>query len=118
MLGPNATQAGIPGHATQIQERQDGLQRALDAYGDNGCGPGGSAYADAQSYVDRAIPTQADWEAVNGRPMPAGFSGPTWTEVGLVALAVGGTLFPFDGPVGDTFTWGMVAKVGAKRALQ
>lgn len=118
MLGPNATQAGIPGHATQIQERQKGLQQAMEAYDDNGCGPGGSAYADAQSYVARPIPTQADWEAVNGRPMPAGFSGPTWTEVGLFALAVGVTLLPIDGPAGDVVAWGALAKEGAKRALQ
>jgi hypothetical protein len=77
MMGPNAVQTGIPTHVDQIQGRQDAMQEAMRAYEDQGCGgPGAPQHAPvpqgALDNMNRPIPTQEDWEAENGRPMPEG----------------------------------------------
>lgn len=121
MMGPNANQAGIPGHAEQIEGKQRGLAQSLDAFDEHGCGPGGGAVALADEYVDRPIPTQADWEAEHGRPMPLGDTGPSplgrvgygLAAVGLGVLAVGAALIPFDGPVGEAVLGSAAIGMGA-----
>lgn len=77
MMAPNAVQSGIPTHADQISGRQGAMREAMDIYEDQGCGGGGApAHAPvpqgALDNMNRPIPTQEDWEAEHGGPMPEG----------------------------------------------
>jgi hypothetical protein len=74
MMDSRATVSGIPGHRTAITGLKNGLSNAIKAYEDNGChnGPGGPVPQAARDLLGKKIPTQADWEAEHGRPMPPG----------------------------------------------
>ncbi len=104
MLADNAVSSGIEAHKTQIEAQQRGMQEALRMYDDNGCPPGGKP-ARVDEYARMAPPTQADWEAKHGRPMPeySTMQRIGWGAVGVAGIVATGVaiLSPFDGPFGD-----------------
>jgi hypothetical protein len=71
MLDGNAVQSGIASHAAEIDAVKRGVQEAKDLYDNNGC-PSGGLPAETAEYLNKPIPTAADWERANGRPMPLG----------------------------------------------
>jgi hypothetical protein len=69
MLAPKSVSSEIERHKVEINAVKRGLSEAIKLYEDNGC-PSGGLPADAKQYLNMPVPTQADWEKINGRPMP------------------------------------------------
>lgn len=68
-LAGNAVSSQIPGHQQAWNEAQSGLKNANNFYNQH-CGGGGPPHPQINEYLNRPFPGQAEWERVNGRPMP------------------------------------------------